>query len=197
MMTAAEESLYFYYYLGRAITAWANVERQLCYLITTCFTKHNSNAAVMAFFSVDNFRSKLQMTDTLFTTKFYGSAHVKKWEEIHSTIERLATVRNHLAHYHTIGYLGKPGRRLALVPVLSRGTKLKQRVPTPPPGSLCIRDIAYAQLQFDAAAYALEFLAYRVTKHKTQLPASLAQVGDVPTLEQLTRQTRTLFSKLH
>ena len=144
------------------------------------------------FFSIDNFRTKLQAADVLITTRFDGTKHVNEWDSIHRELVKLAAVRNRLAHNHMVSYYHElPGRRLALVPVLGKAPKLKQRVPKPPSGSLCLRDIAYAQRQFEAVGHALDFLFWRLTKQKTQLPASLAQAGDVPTMAQLTRQIRS------
>lgn len=193
-MTSGEETLSFYYLLGSAISAWANVERALCGVVSTCFTKHNTTLAIIAFFSIDNFRTKLQTANHLFTTKFDGTKYVAEWEKIVPSLERLAILRNHLAHYHTVGYQHEPpGRRLALVPVIGKIPKFRQRVPKPPPGSLCLREIAHARRQFEAVGYALDFLFWRVTKQRTQLPASLAQAGDALTMAELTRLMRAIL----
>jgi hypothetical protein len=196
-MTPQEETVAFYYLLGKAISAWANVERALCAVASSCFTKHNFNYSILMFFSIDNFRSKLQAVDHLFHTKFEGTKYAREWESIFQNLERLAKIRNQLAHYHTLGYEGQPGRRIALVPVLSRAPKLKQRTPKPPAGSLCLREIDHARLQFEAVGYGLDFLFWKVTKQKHQLPASLARAGDVPTMESITLQIRAMLSALH
>jgi hypothetical protein len=145
------------------------------------------------FFSIDNFRSKLQAVDNLFETKFESTKYITEWQSIFNRLQSLAAIRNQLAHYHTVGYLGTPGRRLALVPVLGKIPKLKQKTPKPPAGSLCLRDIAHARQQFEAIGYALDFLFWRVTKQKTKLPTSLAQAGDVPTMASITLQIRSII----
>jgi hypothetical protein len=196
VLTEYEESIAFYYELGVAVTSWANVERSLLWIVTACFTKRNHTQAALQFLSIENFRSKLASADHLFSTKFADTKHIAKWEDLFSDLERLSRLRNRLVHQHVMGYpTGKPGRRYALIPTLSKGTKFKSTNPQPPPGSMFLRDIVYARSQFNALAYGLEFLVYRVKRHKTRLPASFAQAPDAPTMEQLVRQIRPMLSK--
>lgn len=195
-MTAYEETVAFYYAIGEAITTWATVEKALLWIVTACFTKHNLDNAAITFFSIENFRTKILAADRLFNTKFEGTAHIKQWEDLLRSLERLSQVRNHLVHYHVMGYTdATPGRRMALTATLLVKTKFRQKNPKPPSGSLCLKDIVYARRQFEALAYGLEFLVHRVKKHKTQLPTSLAQAGDPPTIAQLTRQIRAILSQ--
>jgi hypothetical protein len=195
-MTAYEETVAFYYAIGRAITAWTNVERALLWIVTACFTKHNLDNAAIAFFSIENFRTKILAADRLFNTKFEGTAHIKQWKDLLTSLERLSQIRNHLVHYHTMGYMNAvPGRRIALIATLLAKTKFRQKNQKPPSGSLCLKDIVYARRQFEALAYGLEFLVHRVKKQKTQLPTSLAQAGDPPTIAQLTHQIRAILSQ--
>ena len=63
MITADEEGLWFYYQLGRAITSWAHVEQALCWIGCCSFAKANQMQFVVTFFSIENFRSKLQVVD--------------------------------------------------------------------------------------------------------------------------------------
>ena len=136
-LTEFEESIAFYYELGLAITAWAHVERALLWIVTSCFTKHNQIQAAIQFLSIENFRSKLLAADHLFTTRFDGTKHIGDWEALYAKLERLSSLRNHLVHYHQMGYVpGKPGRRYALIPTLSKSTKFRSRTPQPPSGSL-------------------------------------------------------------
>jgi hypothetical protein len=195
VLTAYEESIAFYYELGLAITAWANVERSLLWIVIACFTKHNHTQASLQFLSIENFRSKLLAADRVFSTKYDGTKHVDNWGALFAKLEKLSSLRNHLVHYHTMGYPnGKPGQRYALIPTLSKTPKFKSKTPQPPPGSLFLRDIVHARYQFNALAFGLEFLVYRVKKYKTQLPASLAQAAGAPTMAQLVRQIRPILS---
>jgi hypothetical protein len=194
-MTPYEESIAFYYELGLAIAAWANVERSLLWIVTACFTKHNHVQASLAFLSIENFRSKMLAADHLFTTKFSkNAAHINSWQQLYHKLQKLSSLRNHLVHYHAMGYaVAAPGRRYALIPTLSKNSGFVQKIPKPPSGSLCLRDIVDARNQFNALAHGLEFLVYRVKKHKTRLPASLAQAAKPPTMAQLTRQIRSIL----
>ena len=69
-LTEKEESIAFYYELGMAITAWANVEKSLLWIAGACFTKHNHAQAALQFLSIENFRSKLLAADRLFRVNF-------------------------------------------------------------------------------------------------------------------------------
>lgn len=195
-MTPYEEMIAFYFELGRAISAWADVERALFQIYISCFTKHNYDPAGLTFFSIENFRSKMKAVDTTFRTKFDGTHHVADWDSIYKRLERHSSFRNHLVHYHTRSYdHAKPGRRMALIPTLSKAPRFRQKVPKPPDGSMFLRDIVTSRYQFTALAHGLELLFYRAKKWKTQLPTSLAQADDAPTMAQLTRQISTMLSE--
>jgi len=197
-LTEYEEYIGFYLEIGMAITAWAHIELALYWVTSTCFSKSNRPAAGLGFFSIDNFRSKLQFADNLVRAKYTSGKHIKDWNELHGQLESLAKIRNKLAHYHVMSYSnGKPGRRRALLSRIDKPTRFKQATPKPPSSALCIRDIMHARMRFAAAAFALEFLFYRMMRRKTQLPASLAQVRDAPTMVWLTHQMRTILTRPH
>jgi len=195
-LTEYEESIAFYYELGTTITAWADVEKSLLWIVTACFPKTAQERAALSFLSIENFRSKMTVADRLFTFKFDAAKHIDQWEQLYSKLEKLSSLRNHIAHYHASWYPhAKPGRRGALIPTISDTPKFRSRRPQPPPGSLFLRDIVHARHQFNGLSRALEFLVYRAKGKKTQLPISFAQVGDAPTMEQLVRQIRPLLAK--
>lgn len=191
-----EESIAFYYYIGLAITSWAHVELALYWILSACFTKNNRGHLALGFFSIENFRSRLQFADQLFKAKYGKSRHAKKWGKLHADLLRLSKLRNHLAHYTVMGYpLNTPSRRYALQPRLPRPSKFKQKIPKPPPDALCIKEIMHAQRQFSALAFAVEFLFYDLIQHRTPYPASFAQAGNPMTTVQLTRQIRAILHK--
>jgi hypothetical protein len=195
-LTENEERVGFYYELGLTITAWANVEQSLCWVVSACFTKHNAVQTDNGFFSIESFRAKLQFADRVFKTKHRPRRHMKKWDELYKQMEKQARLRNKLAHYISRGYPNaKPGRRMALLPRVIAPTKYRQRVPSPPPGeALCIRDIVHARYKFNALAFSLELLSFALKRQKSSLPASFAQERDAPTMADLTREIRTLMT---
>jgi len=195
-LTVNEESIGFYCELGRAITAWAHVELSLSWVVSACFTKHNAVQTAHGFSSIESFRSKLQFADRVFKSRHWPQKHMKKWDELYAQMEKQARLRNKLAHYSHMGYpTAKPGRREALLPRFIAPEKHRQRVPSPPPEALCIRDIVHARHKFTALAFSLQFLSYALKRRKSLYPASLAQVKvkDAPTMTQLTREIRTLL----
>src|SRR5262249_61995378 len=111
-------------------------------------------------------------------------------------VEKQQNSRKKVATDSPMGYqTAKPGRREALLPRSIAPEKHRQRVPSPPPEALCIRDIVHARHKFTALAFSLQFLSYALKRRKSLYPASLAQVKvkDAPTMTQLTREIRTLL----
>lgn len=196
-LTATEEMIAFYYYIGRAITSWAHVESALFWVVSSCFSKSSHQKLDIGFFSIENFRSKLQFADRIFKAKYAQKKHLNEWNRLFKELERHSRTRNHLAHYHVLNYPhGRAGRRCALLPRIANQPTRRQQVPKPPSEALCIRDIIQAQQNFSALAFSVEFLFYRLIRRKTTLSASLAQAKDAPTTAQLTRQIRTMVSRL-
>ena len=143
------------------------------------------------FSSIESFRSKLQFADRVFKSRHWPQKHMKKWDELYAQMEKQARLRNKLAHCSHMGYpTAKPGRREAILPRFIAPTKHRQRVPSPPPEALCIRDIVHARHKFTALAFSLQFLSYGLKRRKSLYPASLAQVKDAPTMTQLTQRRR-------
>lgn len=193
VMSVNEERVWFYYYLGRAITSWAHVEQALCWVGCCAFSEDDQMQFVTTFFSIENFRSKLQVVDRLVEQKFEHK--LDTWQGLKINTERLSKVRNQLAHYPVLGYLnGKPGQRIALLPRFSKPSKFKQATPKPPSGSLGIRDIVHSQMRFNALMFALETFQHRLLGQDTHIPVEFTEPGDAPTLGKIAGQMRKLVS---
>src|SRR5664279_3709251 len=93
-LTAYEESIGFYYELGRAITAWAHVELALLWLTGLCFSKANRDHAAITFYSIDAFYNKLKVVDRLLRNKYTKEHHIKKWRDLSKSVESLSKIRN-------------------------------------------------------------------------------------------------------
>lgn len=196
-MTVNEESVGFYYELGRAITSWAHVELALFWIASTAINKSARKQVGLAFFSIDAFHNKLKVADRLFKSKHESSKHKAKWPPLRQKLETLSTTRNNLAHYTVMNYVNDlPGRRIALIPKISTPSKFKQRVPKPPSEALCVREIIYARKKFVAAAFELESLYYNLIHRKWHFPESAAQAGNAPTQAEVTSQIRSMLGRL-
>ncbi len=193
-LTANEETFAFYFEIGVSITSWAHIELAMFWVMGTTFDKGALEKAAMMYFSIDAFYNKLKRADRLLQTKYRDN---KTWLALHQKLERLAGLRNKLAHYHPQQYpAGRVGRRIALIPPVGPSSKHKQRVPKPPPGSLCVKDILDAGQQFSLIAYGLEAF-YDVLKDpkKGPFPAYFLQAKDAPTMAQLTHRIRSILPK--
>jgi hypothetical protein len=198
LMNAREESVAFYYELGRAITAWAHVELALFWVVSTCFTKHDNGRAAIGFFSIENFRAKLQFADHVFAAKHGGTKHVKTWTGFVAKMRKLSKRRNKLAHLCVIGYpLAPAGRRWALIPRIQKNPRPQDRPGEPPPDAMCICDVHHAGRQFSALAFALEAFYYRIVRKPNPLPESFARAGDPPTIHNLTPRIRAALYGPH
>ncbi|WP_027517980.1 hypothetical protein [Bradyrhizobium sp. WSM1417] len=145
----------------------------------------------MTFFSIDNFRSKLQVVDRLVEQKF--PQHVKTWEPLKIDTERLSRIRNQLAHYPVMNYVNDaPGSRIALLPRFSARSKFKQKLPKPPSGSLGLRDIVHAEARFNALMFGLEGFQHTLLGDQSIFPASAANAPAIPSLADISRQMRTM-----
>jgi hypothetical protein len=97
-MTLEEERVQFFAALGEALDQWARVENALCCIFMVCLrAPHRRTAA--AFFAVENFRSKLNMVDSVVRLTGVDAAKVHEWEALHKRFNRKSRLRNQLAHY--------------------------------------------------------------------------------------------------
>ena len=86
MIQLRQEEVAFYHELGRALTAWADVEYELCVVALNCFDGGKPISKLgpvtdfkAAFFSIENFRSKLQFSNVLVSRHLQGSVLLTEW----------------------------------------------------------------------------------------------------------------------
>ena len=177
--------------MGRAITDWAHVEIALGDVVSACFGDAEREAAAIALYSVENFRSKLAVVDNLVTARFRHKPVFSYWPSLLKEAQSAADGRNTIAHHWRLVDLNaKPGRRYGLQPFLTRNEPKKKQAR--PPGTLCIRDISLLQLRFVYLSNALHNFASRLRGQKAQLPESPPQGARPKTLSDLRRQIHAL-----
>jgi hypothetical protein len=197
VMTENEEQLAFYHQIGTAVTQWATVEFSLYDVVAACFGDRESLAVNVAFFSVENFRSKLQLVDNLVAIKFQNTPHFSEWIRLHERTRAAADARNTLVHYWVLIYPHeKPGRRWCLLPRLGklrrRPPKRQQKVPA---GVLCVRDVSLLAQRFSSLGIALQRFAAHRRGRQTLLPESEQQAARPMTLTELRRQIHALAGR--
>lgn len=105
-MRFAQEEAIFYHELGKAIAQWSSVEFSLCRATAVCFMDRDIAKTVskfsdfyLGFFSIENFRSKLQFSDVIIRRGLHSTEDIAEWNNLHGRLESLSKVRNHLAHW--------------------------------------------------------------------------------------------------
>ena len=193
-MTPFEESILFYYEIGVAITQWAHVEMALQWLMQSCFHDDDRKMTGLTYFSIENFRSKVQVVDVVMRNKYEGTDYLTEWATVLERIPAIAKGRNKLAHRLVIIFHeNQPGKRYALVPWIYKPNKKKSspsRPTPPPPGSLFIQDVVELRQQFSAVRAGLENLFFRILGRPELILKSHEQPAGRPTTRQLARLLR-------
>jgi hypothetical protein len=151
------------------------------------------NGGHVTFYSVENFRSKLQVVDNLLSAKFRDHPAFEDWPDLLERCRQTSSGRNTIVHHRLIADpKAKPGRRYGLQPVLpdfKNPPKIKRKRPA---GTLCIRDIAILQSRFVLLSNALHNFAARLRGLPVPLPKSSEQDAHRRSLEHLRRQIHEL-----
>jgi hypothetical protein len=167
-ITLEQESAAIYYHMGLAISNWSRVESGLFWLATLCFTHRHHYYVAVTIFSIDAFSNKVKVVDRLIRSKYGKTSHLKKWITLERDLRRLSSMRNFLAHCRRMEYpQNQPGRRIALEPWIV-GPRQKQRIPKPPSGALCLKDIVDAGKHFDTIWVSLQAFYHELKSDKTR-----------------------------
>jgi len=193
-MNPNEEHLAFYHQIGRAVTQWAHIEQGLYEIATICFGDREHLAVNVAFFGIENFRSKLQFVDNLVSVKYQKSPLFAEWEGLHRKIESAAKGRNTIVHYWVLIYPHeRPGRRLCLLPRLPNlrkpPPKRRQKIPA---GALCVRDVSLLVMRFGRLAVELEDFSRHLRGRSAPIPISPEPEERPMTLRELRHLIRVL-----
>lgn len=181
----SDENIAFHCELGLAIAQWSHVERQLIGIALDCIHDHKDKSAfAISYHSIENFRSKLSVCDNLVVHTHKKSRHLQAWKDARAQTAGLSAKRNKIAHgWHKV-YLGNTaGRRWALVPIhFSDGELYNLQGEKPPPGALCLRDIASIRMEFHALTTRLCNVRELLAGRRAPFPASFEQAENPPTI---------------
>lgn len=197
-MTPAEENIAFHFQLGKAITAWANVENTLRSILCACFDKGegniNWNSLSVGLFFIDGFKAKMDFVEGTVLRRF--PEHEEKWLALIKRTRGQSAMRNKLAHWSVKEFPeSNAGRRFVLIPWVFPKPKSKTKKPVPPPGSLGLRDIFKAQTEFIAVSVSLYNFYCLLDREQTPLEASLEQPTAPPPIAKLRAQILEGFSR--
>ncbi len=191
-MTPTQESALFMHQLGHAVSDWAFLEMDLAILVAAAVSREDRHTLQVGFFAIENFRSKLACCDNILNERFHSVRGFEKWETVRAQIEALSRKRNRLAHQTVMVYPGGPvGRRIAILDWKANIHSSPKLAPTkscgkvPPPGSLCVRDLAQVSLEFRAAQHAIRNMRAVLLGQPPDYPTALEQPPRVPTAASL------------
>lgn len=199
-MTPAEEHYIFYYELGLAITQWAHVEMALRDVTVNCVSAIDRRTISIGFYSIENFRSKLQFCDKIITERFEASPHFSDWRNLRERLTRASSKRNRLAHRGIIVFpAAHAGRRYALVQRLTEQFTAKSKKPTrasstnPPQDALCLRDVVQFRLDFFSLLVDLANFAAKLAGRAPEFPPEFQGPKTPPTLSEMRAQMRHIL----
>ena len=189
-MSPADEQRCFYVEVGFSITQWAHVEDSLRHAMLACFPPNQHNALSLGFFSIENFRSKLEFVDKVVGRVLTGSEHSAPWKKLVDRARSASVNRNKLAHMKVTIYPDAgPGRRYALEPWIVKKEDIQRtRGLKPLPGALCLRDIVRTRHEFFALTISLVNFSSRLRGEPEPHPKSSEQASIPPTLESIRRE---------
>jgi hypothetical protein len=190
-MTLAEEEIAFHYQLGKAITAWADVENTLRSILCACFDKGdkniNWNSLSVGLFSIDAFRAKMDFVEGTVLRRF--PEHKERWNALVKRTRGDSASRNKLAHWSVKEYPdSSAGRRFVLIPWVFPKPKNKTKRPIPPGGSLGLRDVYKTRTEFIALAISLYNFFCLLQGDEEPHEASLEQPTNPPQIAKLRAQ---------
>lgn len=190
-----EEFVTFYHELGAAISIWANVEHAVLQVALSVIADDFHIALSKGYFSIENFRSKIEFIDKIMSDVLDQSDTLPKWEALADRTRAASALRNKLAHRMVItSQESKAGRRLVLSPWIYETPKFKTAKPAPPPGSLGLRDVVKARFEFYSLSLALMNFSSLLRNNPAQYPASDEQPMHLPTTLQRVRQIHAILA---
>lgn len=194
-ITPSEEEVVFYDEFGKTITAWANVEFGLVFLTCACVKKKDWPLLTKGFYSIENFRSKLQFSGNLITTKFHDHPHIDEWPKLEKRLITLSKKRNKLAHYR-VGVFPqktrKEGRRIGLQSVLPpKNAKSSQQMEG---HILFLADLMQIRAEFSSIWKNLMSFGGILMGKQVPLSELLPQVKSLPTLRTLRNRMHVVFA---
>jgi hypothetical protein len=200
-MSIGEEEICFFFELGNAMAAWAFVEGTLRELVLLCTEPGpdglTHKALAVGFVSIETFRAKLNFTEGLFKRRY--PEHSASLEHLAERISQLSRKRNKLAHWSTQQYPeNAPGRRFMLVPWMFKKKRPNRppKRPSPPDGSLSLREIRRLRLEFICAAISIQNFCDRAEGRPERHERHREQAGEPPPIAKFRTQIRAELAGL-
>lgn len=192
-MSPGEERIAFYHELGMSITQWAMVELSIFNVAATAIDKKNIKQLSVAFFAIENFRSKLSFADKFVSSKCEEMHLYPVWQKLADRAKASSQNRNQLAHRRLMNYpASTAGRRMALIEWHSDNPKKPS--PDKPFGSaICLFDLAKYRMEFSAVSISLWNFADKLSGHAASFPEDAESSQRPPTILELSTQIHAIL----
>lgn len=190
-LTSIEEHFSFYSELGVAFTNWASVESALFWLFLGCLSKKEPIESSITFFSIENFRSKLQVTDELVKYKLKKTKRyklLKDWSKLVERLHKASAVRNKLAHYQVRVNLATVEERRGKYTL---GPNVQDAARAHIPGFIH-NDLPRVRGKFGTLFVALRNFSARVSRQKLPYPTSYEQEESLQNIQPMIHEFRIL-----
>jgi hypothetical protein len=159
-VTDGEEEVAFYFFIGRALTAWARVEGALEGVATQC-AFHDADEGLIArgYRAIDNFRAKCMFVEALLLKRLHGNKPMlDRWATLHGRLSGQSKMRNEIAHWQAFTVPeAASGKRFAL---LAGGWAHDPNFDPKDVERLTLREIVLRGLRFMNLSAALENFAW-------------------------------------
>lgn len=171
---SSEDGIYYEYArvlaaIGSAIVNWQNLEDELGRISRLSLDVKNGLGFGDAFYSIINFRDKLNFVDaSVNRAVFADDEHLKKWAKIKHKISKASRKRNFLAHSHLMRHHkvkegdkfvdAKPGERYKLGPSFMQSKRIEEAFNSPKKSWKTLRQIedidnSFKKLLVDLTAF--------------------------------------------
>lgn len=87
----------FFFYLGRAVSQWAHVDRELFWIFRYALNAAKDETAAVVYLDHNSISDRLNLTDKIFAATL-AKKYQPEWRAIAKEVVRLAPFRNRLAH---------------------------------------------------------------------------------------------------
>jgi hypothetical protein len=175
-MTRDEETLLFYYIIGRAITSGAMIEDQLINIVFESLEgRGNRNQIRASYQTIENFKSKLAFIDALLKSKPLPKLEISNWDRLRDRISKNSLKRNKLAHYMVSGdgRTEQAGSRIRLMPMRSRLNEDGEDISD----ILYIKDVANMHSDFFSLTFTIENFRCRLKGEREMFNKSAETPG--------------------
>lgn len=133
-----------------------------------------------AFFSIENFRSKLKFVEKAFYGAIQNPELRKEWDAVATSVQAASIKRNTFAHpLYREFRASRAGRRCVIIPSGLKPSTRKTKANTPPPGAIGLRELELTAQGFASTDWLIQRLTPLVVEERTGLKSPVSQLRPI------------------